>query len=355
MKCFFTSVLLALSAGPLLAQLLPPIGPDTLLVENFLDTTNLFILPFPSGNDVLGVNYDADGKIALCEAEGPLSTPGNWFLESDLSFPDPQTAQNLTFQSCSYLIGGIRNANWLILPPVELADSSFWLCWKSAPYEGPGFMDGYRVVASTGSNHPADGGFTNLLFRAAENVTAPQFPSLDLDDFTFSPGYIHADGFTDTSYFWLTYSVTETNDTFYYYRGRLEPHCVSLAEFAGQPAVYLAFLHDSKNDNILQIDDILVSRENLVATHQPNAGVKRFRLLGNPASSFTYASWTLETPCATLLTLVDANGRLLWQKTFAPSLENVCQIDLTPWPAGAYFCTLRTTSGSTTQPLIKVR
>ncbi len=57
--------------------------------RNFLlEDPTPFMLPAPSGDDNIWVNYDVDQAPALCVAEGP--TPQGWYWESDLGFADPR-------------------------------------------------------------------------------------------------------------------------------------------------------------------------------------------------------------------------------------------------------------------------
>lgn len=341
----FTTLLFAFVFGQLIAQggFFPP---DTLLVEPVIGDPTESMLPEPSGADELWINFDDDMAEGFC-VEGTGDTPMGWFIERDFGFLDPNDTDNDCFTSCSYLDNGVRNKNWLILPPLNIPDDSYTLCWRSLVSEGPAFADGYRVLASTASNLPSSNDFSHELFRAAEMIkpNVPNVYTLNAADYVFSPGYIHANGFTDTNYFF----ILPPNGPL---RGRLEPHCVSLADFAGQ-TIYLAFLHDSKDDSQLQIDDILVSNTVQVATGQPDNFVT-FNIMPNPVTSSTYVNWTMQKPESGQLQLLDMTGKLLLEKSFSAYEQGQLFLDLKTLHAGVYQCVVQTASGRAAKRLVKL-
>jgi hypothetical protein len=317
--------------------------PDTLLIEPVIGTPTDMMLSAPTGDDDLWVNYDKDLKPGYCVKKG--ATLHGWYIERDFSFPDSILTENQAFTSCSYLLGGAQNENWLILPPIFIPDDSYWLLWRSLSAEGPAFLDGYKVLASTASNLPASGDFSHLLFKAAEMldfVSAGGF-SLELDDYVFSDGYIHANGFTDSSYFYL---LAEGGP----YAGKLEPHQVKLNAFAGE-TIYIAFYHDSTDDLMLQLDDILVTRT--IATRQPD-NFLNFDIMPNPAISSTYVVWTLKKPEPGRLQLRDQSGKLLLEKKFSAYEQGQMFLELDGLPSGVHHCTLQTASGLATRKLVKL-
>jgi hypothetical protein len=93
-------------------------------------------------------------------------------------------------------------------------------------------MDGYKILVSTTRNTPFTADFTDTLFVAAEMVDFTVPGSLNPNDYTFSFGYIHADRYTDSNYFFL---ITPNAGA---YTGRLEPHNVPLAAYAGKKNLY---------------------------------------------------------------------------------------------------------------------
>ncbi|MFN0036670.1 MAG: T9SS type A sorting domain-containing protein [Saprospiraceae bacterium] len=344
MKAFFTFSATLLLAFPLIGQSNDP-APDTLLLHTFegiLDPADT-MLAQPNGDDIHWVNYDQDNKTGLCVSNG--DTPKGWYWESDLGFVDPNMADNYAFTSCSYLQGGNpQNRNWLITSPVFIPDSSYSLSWRSLSYYGPDYMDGYRVLASIGTNFPAD--FNDTLFSAAQTILSLQSGSLELNDYLFSDGYIHANGYTKEDYFFVDF---EGNAPFYH--GKLEPHRVSLAAFAEQ-TVYLAFLHDSYDDFQVQVDDILVSNQTVSAPVPAN--FVYFNVLPNPVREFAFVNWKTETPQAGRLSVADQCGKVVFEKKFNARTEGQVCLEAQDFPPGIYFCKLETASGQATKLLVKI-
>lgn len=346
MKFFCTLFATIFLLHPLFGQGNDP-APDTLLQHTFqgiLDPADT-MLSSPTGNDLHWVNYDQDSLIGLCVGNGAV-TPQGWYWESDLGFVDPSMTDNSAFTSCSFLNHSTpQNKNWLITSPVYIPDSSYWLCWRSLSYYGPGFMDGYKVLASTGTNFPES--FSDTLFMAAQMVVHSDPPgSLNLDDYIFSPGYIHANGYTDTAYFFVD---TEPNGDFYH--GKLEPHSLSLAAYAEQ-TIYIAFLHDSYDDFQLQVDDILVTNTK-VSTATPSDFLY-FNILPNPVQDFAFVNWKTQTPMAGRLSVVDQSGKILSERSFNSRTEGQIHLDLQGFAAGIYFCRLETATAQATKMLVKI-
>lgn len=342
--CFFTSsvALLQAQSGPMV--------PDTLLQESFINDPTPAMLPAPTGDDDNWINYDVDQAPTLCTNAEPA--PQGWYWESDLGFPNPDQTDNYAFTSCSFLdlpSSQSHNRNWLILTQLFIPDTTYALGWRSLAFQGPMYLDGYKVLISANSNDPASGDFTDTIFRAAQMISGVNgIGSLNLSAYNFSEGYIQAAGYTDTAYYFTDYSDPEKP----FYRGRLEPHMVSLNQYAGQ-SVYIAFLHDSDDDNLIQLDDIVVANRVTVGTPAPS-GIRSFRLLGNPTGQSVYFSWSLETPQEAHLNIMNQDGRLMLEKTFVRHQENTWYADIRAWTPGIYYCTLQTPAGRSTIRLVKI-
>lgn len=323
---------------------------DTLILENFEDDPSDEMLLFPSGNDLEWVNYDEDLEPGSCVLP-PDETPFGWFQEGDFSVAPPGMPDNDAFTSCSFLENpNIRNANWLITSPVTIPDSTYWLCWRSLSYYGPGYLDGYHVLLSQTSNDPGESPFTDTLFSAAEMVedSAPS-GSLNVEDYVFSDGYIHANGYTDTSYFFIDFTEGPP-----FYHGRLEPHAVSLAAYAGK-TVYIAFLHDSQNDFFLQVDDIIVSRiPPHVSVNDKTGDIYFLQIIPNPVRDAAYVAWKMKTPQEGRLYLSDQSGKVIVQQNFSGRAEGHCFLETHHMEPGIYFCTLETAGGRATTKLVKI-
>lgn len=344
MRIFFTFFAALLLIVPVFGQS-DRQASDTLLqhtFEGFLDPADT-MLTAPTGNDHHWVNYDQDNKVGLCVSNGP--TPKGWYWESDLGFSDPNMADNYAFTSCSYLNSGSpQNRNWLITSPVYIPDDTYWLCWRSLSYYGPDFMDGYRVLVSTNGNLSA--AFTDTLFSAAQTIDRFNIGSLDLNDYLFSGGYIQANGYTDTDYFFIDFEGPNP-----FYHGKLEPHSVNLSDYAGQ-TIYLAFLHDSYDDFQLQVDDILVSNS-MVSANTPS-DFMYFNVLPNPVHDFAFLNWKTPTPEDTHLSVADQSGKIIIEKQFNARSDGQFHLDAQGFAAGIYYCKLKTATGQATRLMVKI-
>ena len=320
--------------------------PDTLLLQTFTVDPSDTMLIFPSGNDTHWVNWDADNLESLCGDNGEV-IPSNWFWESD--FGDLNNPPiNSAFTSCSYFGDSIKVPveNWLITSPVYIPDSATVLQWRSLSVQVPLFMDGYKVLVSRGSNEPFTNAFTDTLFVAAEMIQAPNPPTFNPNDYVFSPGYVHADGVTNAAYYFLIKPDAGT------YTGRLEPHEASLADYAGD-TIYIAFLHDSTDDLMLQIDDIAVIHGPTISADGPGAANYYLRVLPNPATTSTTISWKFPTRQEGLLVVRDLLGRTVLEQPVDDLSTGRFFLNTQALPQGSYACSLQTAQGQQTILLVK--
>lgn len=350
MKTFTLLCIFVCSASFLQAQA-GPSEPDTLIQEFFNFDPTPVMLPAPTGDDDNWVNYDTDQAPTLCVLN--LPTPFGWYWESDLGHAVPDESNNFAFTSCSWVdrqISNETNRNWLIIRAITIPDSNYALAWRSLPFQGPMYMDGYKVLLSTNSNDPASGDFTDTLFQAAEMISGINgIGSLDPADYNFSPGYIHASSFTDTTYYFLD----ETEPSAPIYRGKLEPHTVSLKNYAGH-SVYIAFLHDSEDDNLIQVDDILVANTITVGTKEADSGIQDFQIIGNPTRGNTYFTWNLNTAREASLVIANQQGQLMLDRKFGRQQQNNWFCNTEHWAPGIYYCTLRTSTGISNLRLVRI-
>ncbi len=320
------------------------VAPDTILIQNFTVDPSDTMLDFPNGNDLHWVNWDAHNLATACGNVGVV-IPGNWFWESDFGdLNDPPV--NSAFTSCSYLIGNQPNENWLISPQVYIPDSSTYLSWRSLSIEGPGYLDGYKVLVSISSNEPFIGAFTDTLFVAAEMLSFSVPESLDPDDYVFSPGYIHANRYTDTAYFFLDPEYP------FGYSGKLEPHQVNLAKYIGKN-IYVAFLHDSTNDNLLQIDDISIIQGLISPAWGPEQQEYFLHIQPNPTAESTTLSWKFQTRQEGRLIVRNLLGQTLHVQPIEDMSIGTLQLNTHTFPAGTYPCSLQTALGQQTILLVK--
>lgn len=182
---------------------------DTIMFEDFQSQT----IP------ATWLNWDIDGNT---DANG---LPQDWFI-----FNDAQTTvgidTNWVARASSWFTPFAIANNWLIMDSFTVCDPAAVLQWQSAPFEGPGFADGYKVMVSpTGDTAMAS--FTDTLAVLAEDVGAGAG--------TWGPGWIH----------------TTFNGT----NGVLQTWVAGLAAYNGT-SIRIAFVHDSDDDSSLLLDNI---------------------------------------------------------------------------------------------------
>jgi hypothetical protein len=256
---------------------------DTLLYENFdVDPTAAY-LPFNSGSDLDWVNFDADG---LSDAN---NRPQQWFW-SDAGFATIDENDGCLFSS-SWLTGFLPgNRNWLMTPPLNIVDASAVLSWAAAPRQTPRYVDGYTVLVSTTDN--IESSFTNVLFEAGQYLSGA---GSDYAAYTFSPGFVHGqDG---------TYIEFDTDSAAFL--GEQRPFSVSLAQFSGQ-TIYIAFLHDADDDNLISLDDILVTGT-LTGLNESQADFS-LNVSPNPTTDKISLSYSLNKTGAVAVEVFDAKG-----------------------------------------------
>jgi len=303
MNKFFTLfALVCLTAFSANAQL------DTLLFENFNEPFDTLtdgsdgVASFALGSDTIWVNFDEDGIM-----DG-TNRPQNWYQDFN-AWSVKDSAQLGVMLSSSWLDGSVSgNRNWLILPPIVLksnGNANAFLSWKSAPFQGPRYMDGYSVRISTSHNNPlaTPSPFVDMVFQAAQMDTLGS--DTTLSSYGFSSGYIHANNFTD----WNYYQYNTANNA---HDGFLESHSINLSAYAGQ-TIYIAFVHDSDNDNLLALDDILVMGK-AFAVNTNNVALKAdVEVFPNPVTSNLTLSYNVRQDGDVNVSIMDVTGRLVRQ------------------------------------------
>ncbi len=266
---------------------------DTLLFENFdVDPTANYLL-YMNGNDTNWIDFDDDVLADNTPALGP-----NWVWSEGFIGSNDSTGCML---SNSWFNPPGVASNYLITPPIQISDTNSVLSWKSAPYQTPYYLDGYQVVVSTLSNYPYD--FTDTLFVAAEYVSGASANGGNYSAYTFSPGFVHGlDG---------TYIEYDTDSS--RLAGVLRPFSVSLAQYVGQ-TIYISFHHNSNDDNLLAVDDILVTGGGTTGiTEIETKG--SFTVSPNPASNRIELGYYLPSTANVLVSICDLQGKEIFSES----------------------------------------
>ena len=312
-----------LSAALLLAISFNSNAQDTLIFENFQNgAPENFSLNPPTGTETFWINFNGD---ALTDASGQ-SRPEEWFSGTY----DITDTTNIVAVSNSWTNDAATPiANWIITPPLTITDASFTLFWKSAPYQTPLYMDGYKVLISKTNN--LESSFTDTMAVYAEYVSRVD-PLVDSSyaSYTFSPGFVFGlDG--DTNY------VYYDNDSMRF-RGILRPDSVSLAAYAGQ-TIYIGFVSDTHDDNLLFIDDIMVYSPTADAINEKNSNNFNIELYPNPAAQSARVNYTVDQFSRVVISILDMEGKLIkkFEKGQLLPGNHVADLDLTNVPQGNYF------------------
>ncbi len=304
---------------------------DTILHQDF-QAVDIYVdwTPFPVGDDTTWTHLDQDGIAPSNGAEEEFA----WFSSNEF-WPDTSASTNFVAASGSWLANSVPgNRNWLFTPPMVISSANATLHWKSASIQMPRYLDGYQVLVSTTGNNPED--FVDTLFTAA-SMTAILGTGNEtvVDSFEFSPGYIHANGLLDTTYF--DYYADST-----LLHGILEPHSVSLAAYAGK-TIYIAWLHDSDDDYYLSIDDVLVVDGTIIKTEGPATADLRFVTYPNPADDLLNVLYRLDNQAVVQIQVVDVEGRAVLSSILQTQAagEHSGQLNLSRLAVGNYLLLLK--------------
>jgi hypothetical protein len=261
---------------------------DTLLYDNFdVDNSANWNL-FNNGNDTVWVSFDLDANMDF------NGRPGNWFWSPNAFGGFDSTG--CVFSS-SWFNTPAACANYFITPPIQIIDGAAVLNWKSAPRQTPRYLDGYQVLVSTTDNYEIS--FTDTLFSAAEYTSGGSANGYNFSLYGFTPGFQHG---ADTTY-------VEFDADSSAFIGLLRPFSVSLAQYSGQ-TIYIAFLHDAFDDNLIAIDDILVTGNLSVGLNETEL-LTSATLYPNPATDRAHLRFNTSKAGNTNFSIYDVQGRIV--------------------------------------------
>lgn len=315
---------------------------DTLLFENFQDQNLPYIQigpPNGSTNETTDwYNFDED----QLPDGSPSNRPGEWFLAYPFATADaltPSGDSNIVLASSSWTNVSQFTLNWLITPKIQI-NGPTTLSWKAAPRQTPRYLDGYRVLISTTDNYETS--FNTVLFDAAEYLSAPgSFADSSFSNYSFSNGFVHGQDGTYIEY---------VGDSARFI-GELRPFSVSLDAYIGQ-SVYIAFLHRSMDDNLISIDDILVTGVATSIKEEDNEF--KSGAFPNPASNMLTLNYTLPKSSSIDVLVYDSNGRLVENKFIGMQIAGKQSIsyNVANLANGEYSFVIRSSFGTTTQKVI---
>lgn len=328
---------------------------DTLVWENFngetwteisdiellTETGNYIVYDYPTAIDGDDKWYNVDLDGLADQNDRPLE----WFRSSALT-DDDSTTFDAVYASSSWFSSPAAVDNMLITNSFYCPSDAV-LSWYSAPRQTPLYLDGYSVKVSTNTNDPFD--FTTTIFEAAEYVSRQAGDSCLFSNYTFGPAanFVHGQ---DGTY------ITDNGDIPADCQrnwGSLKKQSVNLSQFAGQH-IYIAFVHDSYDDNLITLDNILVTGTYVDDTKIEEEIQFTFAAYPNPTTDKLNISYTLNGQSDVMIRLTDFSGRTVKQVQLANQNGNMnASVDMSDLSAGIYNITLESAVGKATKKVVK--
>jgi len=283
-------------------------------------------------------NIDMDGNTDANDR------PGEWFRALALTEADSSVFDG-TMGSSSWFNPFAQANNWLITNSFYCSGDAV-LSWYSAPRQTPLFVDGYKVKVSVLSNDPSD--FTTTIFTAKEFASRTAGDSCVYANYTFAPagaGFVHGQDGTFTS--------PENDNDCSRLWGSLRQQTVSLSQFAGK-RIYVAFVHDSDDDNLITLDNVLVK-----GTRVDDASIEEnnkfsFSAYPNPATDRINIGYQLDQSSTVIVKVLDNTGRVIKLVNLGTqSGNNSASIDVADLAAGIYTVSMETGNAKTSKKFIK--
>jgi len=331
-----------LAIGFVMASAVKSNAQDTLVYESFnFQAFYDALIEGPTSattGDANWYNYDRDG---LSDGSTTGDRVGGWFPV--LPFSDVDTLDNVAIASSSWFTSPAQAQNLLISPSftLRLHDTLFW---RAAPFQTPRFLDGYKVLLSTTDND--DLSFTTTLYNAAEMTGTPAPGDTVFSSFTFSSGFVHGlDGtYIDPA------DVSTANPA---HRGQLRPFSVPLDTYAGQ-SVYIAFYHDSYDDNLISVDDFMIRGTDNVTGITENTDELALNVFPNPAADMAQVNYNLSSETNVTISIYDVAGKLIASENKGSQAagRHFSAINTAAMANGFYTVAVQTGTARTTAKLI---
>ncbi|MCX6297162.1 MAG: T9SS type A sorting domain-containing protein [Bacteroidetes bacterium] len=357
-KIYFLFATFLLTGSLLKAQ-------DTLLFEDFeltnfynnilIDCNATFTTPPAIAADTNWYSMDSDGTP---DGSTAGTRPDGWFATMAFSTVDQYTTiygtipapdTNTVICANSWTNTPTPEANWLITRSIQLglADTLFW---KSAPYQTPRYMDGYQVLISTTTNADNTSAFSTVLFNAAEMTALGSDSTYSTYTFAATGAggptpFVH--GLDGNNIDWASTTAPISH------RGQLRQFSVPLDAYANAN-VFIAFLDNTTDDNLLEIDDVMIRGKLSTIGIKENVNDLALNLFPNPASDNVQVSYTLTAETTVTINLYDVTGKLVASdsKGAQDQGRHFAHINTSDLAKGFYTVKVATGFGQSTSKLI---
>lgn len=343
MKKFYVAAAATLAMGYSNAQVL--------LNEDFQENDFSHIqitYPSVSTSDTSWYNYDEDG---LPDGSGTTRND-EWFLTYAFAVADSLTTTgdtNVVITSNSWFSSPGQAKNWLITKSLDLPAGTGTLKYKSASFQTPYYLDGYQVLLSNSDNDL--GSFSTVLAEAGEYTAgdATAGAADDYSGYTFAPAGAWTQGINGGV---IVPAEVEDSGDHARYTGVLTEKTVDLSAYAGQ-TIFIAFLHNSFDDNLISLDDIRVDW--VTGVNENESLLSKITAYPNPTTDFITLDYTMSAASPVILTVTDIYGRMVYTESMGivAAGANKKGIDVSGYAKGTYNVQLRTDRGMKSLSFIK--
>ncbi|MFL5763656.1 MAG: T9SS type A sorting domain-containing protein [Bacteroidia bacterium] len=337
---------------------------DTLLYEDFelnnfytnilIDCNALGSVPPGVAADTNWYSWDSDG---VPDGSTAGTRPDGWFAVMPFSTVDqyitpyaPGPDTNTVICANSWTNTSTPEANWLMTRSVQLGvhDTLFW---KSAPFQTPRYLDGYQVLISTTTNADNTSAFSTVAFNAAEMTGLGTDSTYSTYTFaqtgTGGPtAFVHGQDGMNIDWASTTAPIS--------HRGQLRQFSYPFPASMANAAVYVAFLHNSTDDNLLSIDDVMIRGDLPTNGINENKADLGLNLFPNPASDEVQVNYNLSAETNVTIELYDVTGKLIDSdaKGAQPAGRHFAHINTSDIAKGFYTVKVTTAFGQSTSKLI---
>ncbi len=325
------------------------VGTDTLLYQsfNYTNWTSMYLTTIPPGTANDTAWYDYDNAMLVDGSGGTTARPGNWFAVRPFYWGD--TTMNVAMGSNSWFNPAGTADDWLITRSIFISDASAQFSWKSAVDQTPRYGDGYEIRISSTTNN-INTAFTDTAFTAGEftGFLTPNPDSAKYIYYTYSKGYVQGMNPADVA---CKAPLPAKCDSAYMV-GILTQHTVSLAKYAGK-SVYIAVHHNSHDDNLISVDDLLVTGTGSAGIFEHSQAMS-VGVFPNPTSDNVQVSYELPTSSSVLVNMYDINGKLVKSTSMGiqASGKQSFVLNVSDLAAGHYNLVLQTALGRSTANVV---
>jgi hypothetical protein len=326
------------------------------LFNNPEDFDSIFVAAPPGTTpDASWYTFDNDG---FPDGSGASTARADeWFIAYAFATADslvmPSGDTNFVMASNSWFTTVQTVDNWLVTASVDIPSSATGavLKFKSASFQTPLYLDGYEVLLSNSDNSISS--FSDVLYTAAEYTSGASTLGSDFAAYTFAPSGAWIQGWNGTSMVSSelefnpngdgNVSVNSSGDSSRW-RGVLTEHVINLGAYAGQ-TVFIAFHHNSTDDNLISIDDVTVDATTGVGAVN---SVTKVNVYPNPTVDQVIVDLNLtEGSSSAILTITDIFGRVVNTQSLGMMAAgaNKVTIDASGYANGTYNIEIKAENG----------